>query len=351
MTGPPVASDISEPGRPKVSVVIPAYNPGAYLQEAVGSALSQATAELTLEVVVVDDGSAEPVDLGEAAGDPRVRLLHQENAGPAAARNRGVRSARGTFVAFLDADDLWLPGGLAERVKLLERWPEAGLCYGRCRPLDTEDRPVARRAAAQVRGHGPRMIFKELLQGNFIPNLTVVVPREVIERVGGFDEGPSVVAAEDFDLWLRITASCPAVATDSTVGIYRIHPGALTSGVDRACRAAETVLLKNMALAADLGVDRQLVLEALACLYHDWGRDQFHSADHPAARSPLVRSLLLAPSRGETWAFLAASLLPSSANDLLRTSGRALRSVWTGLTGGSPVGATGTDHHDRVRTS
>lgn len=115
-----------DPPRPSVSVVIPLYNKGDFVEEAVRSALAGPTPPM--EVIVVDDGSTDDgPERVEAFGDPRVRLLRQENAGVSAARNRGLELAQGDLVAFLDADDVWLPEYLSSIVDQAVEFPDCGI--------------------------------------------------------------------------------------------------------------------------------------------------------------------------------------------------------------------------------
>ena len=112
---------------PRVSVVVPLYNKEPYIGRALDSILAQTLAEI--EVIVVDDGSTDGgAGVVSARRDPRVRLIRQDNAGPGAARNRGVREARADLVGWLDADDSWEPGYLAESVRLLDDWGSAVAC-------------------------------------------------------------------------------------------------------------------------------------------------------------------------------------------------------------------------------
>jgi glycosyltransferase involved in cell wall biosynthesis len=111
---------------PAISVVIPLYNKEKYLRRAVESVLSQGAA--VREVIVVDDGSTDngPAQL-ESLGDSRVRLIRQPNGGVSAARNAGIEAATGEYVAFLDADDAWLPGFVDELLALMQQFPQASL--------------------------------------------------------------------------------------------------------------------------------------------------------------------------------------------------------------------------------
>ena len=110
----------------EISVVIPAYNHGRFLREAIDSVLAQTYAPL--EIIVVDDGSTDDTEQIVRSYGDRVRYIRQQNAGVGAARNNGIANARGEYVAFLDSDDLWLPEKLAVQVEYMRRHPECAAC-------------------------------------------------------------------------------------------------------------------------------------------------------------------------------------------------------------------------------
>ena len=113
---------------PLVSVIMPAYNARPYIEQAIRSVLDQDYAQI--ELIVVDDGSNDGTpELAEQFGN-RVKVLRQKNAGPAAARNRGFAASQGEFIAFLDADDVWLAGKASMQVRYLQNHSETGLVYG-----------------------------------------------------------------------------------------------------------------------------------------------------------------------------------------------------------------------------
>ena len=182
-----------------VSVVIASYNMGHYLVHAVQSVLSQSYPNV--EVQIVDDGSTDDTAklVRQWQSDPRVRVHTQPNAGQARAKNIGVSLSRGRFVAFLDADDLWLPG------KLRVRWScsgvaEVGVVYSDYQCMDGEGRPLAKGLTRMRRG----WVSGALLIENFVCYSAGVVRRECLERSGCFDE--TLGMGIDYDLWLRLSA-------------------------------------------------------------------------------------------------------------------------------------------------
>lgn len=198
----------AEPAPPLVSVVIPAHDSARYLGECLDSVWAQQRG-FTLEVIVVDDASADATGEIALQHGPVQLIRLQVNQGPAAARNAGIAQARGEFVAFLDADDLWPAGSLQARVCLLQRLPAAAAVFGDCRQFD-------------ARGRWPRTLFEEggfgaaawgqgglvpdgydrLLDENFITTGSVVARRSALLALGGFAADLRLV--EDLDLWLRL---------------------------------------------------------------------------------------------------------------------------------------------------
>jgi len=196
--------------RPLISVVIPAYNAVKFLSEAVASVRAQSYRPL--ELIIVDDGSRDgTADLirqfvreSEAESDPAravpVRGVFQENAGPSAARNRGVDEVKGDYLAFLDADDRWYPGKLERQWQLLERDPSVGICCCGFRIIN-ENGAETRRTAGAPEGV---LSFETLLYRNEIGSPSAVVGRTALFRqLGGFDR--NLRYCEDLEFWLRFT--------------------------------------------------------------------------------------------------------------------------------------------------
>jgi len=210
---------------PRVSVIVPVYNRPAFVGEAIGSALAQECPG-GLEVVAVDDGSTDetPRVLADlAAADARVRVIRQENAGPAHARNRAMREARGELLALLDSDDAWLPGKLAAQVALLDAHPGAAFAHSDVDEFWEDGEGAWTRRPPIVSGD----VLRTLLRRNVIHTMTVVLRRSVIEEVGDFD--PDYPPCEDWDLWLRICARHPVVGDPERRVRVRVHDGGISS--------------------------------------------------------------------------------------------------------------------------
>jgi len=240
---------------PRVSVVVPTRDRRALTAEAVESVLVQSWGDL--ELVVVDDGSIDgTADHLEASfQDPRLRVLRQENRGVSAARNRGVRETSGEWLAFLDSDDLWLPGKLERQLAAVEEAPGWEACH-------TEEvwyRYGRWANPRKVHAKHGGWIFSQCLPLCIISPSSILLRRALFDALGGFDE--SLPACEDYDLWLRLCAARPVLLLPERLTVKRNgHPGQLSQahwGLDRfRVRALWKVAL-------DPGVPREWRREAL----------------------------------------------------------------------------------------
>jgi glycosyltransferase involved in cell wall biosynthesis len=228
---------------PTVSVIIPAYNPGPYLREAVASVLAQMYTEW--ELVVVDDGSTEDVSGQVLIDDRRVRLVRQANRGLSAARNAGIEASRGELVAFLDADDLWLPHKLAAQVEALVDRPDAVLCHTQMRFIDQYGREGG------LGWGGSYRTYDELLDGCGVCASSVLIRREVLFASGLFD--PLLTAAEDYDMWLKATRLGPMIAMDEPLTLYRWHENNMSRNYKRTHRELMFILGRHLHMAKRAG--------------------------------------------------------------------------------------------------
>ena len=199
-----------------VSVVIPCYNQGRYLAEALRSV--EAQSGVAVEVIVVDDGSTDETSR-VAAAFPSVRLIRQENSGTAAARNRGIGESHGSYLLFLDADDRLVPGAIAGSVACLERDPECGFVWGRVRVVGADGKLLREPADGPEPREDP---YVALLRHNYIwsPG-SVLYRRTAVESVGGFRAFAR--GSADTDLNLRLAAAWRIGAVDRIVLEYRDH--------------------------------------------------------------------------------------------------------------------------------
>lgn len=289
---------------PLVSVVIPTYNRGELLTEAVESVLAQTYGRF--ELLVADDGSTDGTPAQMAVfRDPRIRHLRLIHSGrPSVARNQALRDAGGELIAFLDDDDLWLPDKLEKQVTLLSRIPQADFVYTDIRRLSDDGSVSDPVLQPWDKWHGK--IFDRLLLNSFLFVSTVIVRRAVLEKTGLFDE--TLAAIEDFDLWLRVTFVASAAYLDEPLVVIRRHGGGISG-------RRQLLVHENMLLVLGRARERfPLTLEqrfrlrrAVARAHTRLGLFYVNSGKISSGRRHFLRSLRLNPLQRTAWKSLARS--------------------------------------------
>ena len=286
-----------------VSVVIPAYRAARTINRAVESVLGQ-TRE-PAEVLVVDDGSPDGADLAAALaryGD-RVTLLRKPNGGAASARNHGIERARGSAIAFLDADDYWEPDKLERQVGLLDRHPEVGLTSGRWYAEQPGGaREVPREPADGVydqvwRPQGPDVLRAACC----VLTSTVLVRRDVL---GDHRFVPGLEPAEDRDMWCRLVSRAAIYVWSAPLITYWLGPGSLCRGhIDRCYESMLRVIHRH---AAALG--RRHLRRWETSTYRLWAGTLLSDGQPAAALRPAVQRLRRQPLSAEGWYILGKCL-------------------------------------------
>lgn len=213
---------------PLVSVIIPTYNRGRIVKEAIDSVLAQNFTDF--ELIVVDDGSTDNTQDILSSYKKDIIVFHQENKGVSSARNRGIVSASGQFIAFLDSDDLWLPKKLSIHVNFFNANPHALICQTEEKWLRNGIRVNPKKRHKKLSGD----IFEHSLYLCLVSPSAVMIKRSLFEKTGMFDE--SLPACEDYDMWLRVSSRYPVYLIDTQLIIKRGgHADQLSrsSGLDR----------------------------------------------------------------------------------------------------------------------
>ena len=221
-----------------VSVVIPNFNHGRFLSEAIESALEQEYRDL--EIIVVDDGSTDDSRAVVEQHGGKVRYLWQENRGLPAARNTGIRAACGQYVAFLDADDSWLPQFVSS---VMARWrqdPALGAVHTGFYSMDHDGRRLPQVGVSTV---ADDRMHERLVDGEFFVPSSVVARRECFERVGLFDE--RLRGSEDWDMWLRVAQEYRFAGIARPLVNYRIHGSNMSGDPDYMLRYQLMVAAKH----------------------------------------------------------------------------------------------------------
>lgn len=307
-----------------VSTVIAAYNAAAWIEQTVGSVLAQT--HPPKEVIVIDDGSTD--DTRERVGrfGDAVRYVYQENRGSAAARNHGIRLARGRYVAFLDHDDLWEPTKLEIQMGAMQSGEPAVWSYTDALSIDADTGRTLHRSG-QLVPLREGDVLRPLLLGNFIPFSTVVVERRVFDEIGGFDES-GTLRDLDWHMWLRIAARYPVRCIDQPLVRYRIHPGQMsnTADLDATLRSRLSVIESLAATAPERVGDIRRAAAANA--YFMVGRKWLNREERDRARRSLGSAIRHRPLHVPYWGYFLGTLIPRPVLRLIggvRRLGRMFR--------------------------
>jgi glycosyltransferase involved in cell wall biosynthesis len=296
---------------PTVSVVIATYNYGQYLPQALDSVRDQTLSDW--ETIVVDDGSTDytPQVIRPYLQEARFRYHRTENRGPSAARNTGVSLSRSPLIAFLDADDQWMPTKLARQVALFQNNPELGLVCARKQLLEADGMLYEARGASFFRGH----VLPQLFQNNFVGLSTCMTRRAVLDHVGLFDEGYR--RAEDYDLWLRIAAHYPIDFIDEALSVQRMGHASLSSSSEAMASCALQIMWRFLNNYRDDSLSPSVIRRAFADAYCSLAWAQ--RGNRPlAALASYIRALRYGLLRYNTWRAIAALAIPGPARDLIR---------------------------------
>jgi glycosyltransferase involved in cell wall biosynthesis len=223
---------------PLVSVVIPCYNQGRFLNDAIDSILRQSYANR--EVIVVDDGSTDCTREVAGSYGSQIRCIHQVNRGLSAARNAGLLEARGEYLLFLDADDYVTSEMLEQHMTVAAAQPDGSAFHGGSRDIDLQGNLLWSKEAESL-GQDP---FHQMLTRNPFPIHTITIRRTVFANVGLFDV--NLRAGEDWDMWIRLAAAgCRFVPVPRGLAIYRRHTASMSNDYARMWQAGAAVLRKS----------------------------------------------------------------------------------------------------------
>lgn len=341
-----------------VSTVVPTFNRAREMTAAVASALSQSCPEV--EVVIADDGSTDHTASLVRGLGTRVRYVRQANAGVSAARNLGLRNARGEFVAFLDSDDAWKPWKVEAQLAVLRARPDVGMIwtdmaavspegdlmqpaylrtyYGAYQQVRIEEVLECIGSLRQLWSAAPESaanapvyvgeIFPWMLLGNLVHTSTVLLRRERLLAVGGFDEALRI-SGEDYDFHLRTTYVGRIAFLDVPSTLYRIGGADQLSNPDKVIHIARNNLRTVTRALVRTGKNVPLppsLLRARIARSHAWvGEEELRHGDGRAARRSFLASLNADVWQPRLVPWLGFALLPGPVRRAVRGAVRALK--------------------------
>jgi len=288
---------------PKISVILPTYNRAALLARALRSALSQTYA--AFEVRVVDDGSSDGTQSTVAAlEDPRICYLRIDHAGPAAARNHGIRAAQGEWIAFLDSDDEWKPEKLQRQMEAVAGLPSGvGVVYTGAEYIDDDTGSIS--ALRRPPGGPVTQVFEQLLETNWFPFVSVVARRRCFDVVGLLDE--TLTSGEDREWLLRAARRFDFFGLAEPLVRVHVHRGQRQSE-DLAARIAfaETILHRYT-----VDLERRPRVRARKSV--SLGQLRLRAGDVAGARLAFVDAMRVRPTFVPAYVHFATSWGPWSA--------------------------------------
>ena len=304
---------------PEVSVVIPTYNSAQFLGEALQSVFSQTFYDY--ETIVVNDGSTDDTEKVIDLYNNRIKYILQENGGPARARNYGIKESSGKYIAFLDADDIWLPSKLEKQVLMFRQRPELAMILTGNFVVNADGVPLF-----QVEKR------KRFMEGNIAKNIflhsgvltsTVMVRKEIFDKIGLFEEDLRI--GEDDNMWIRIAANYQIELIDEPLAKYRSHPNSLTR--DK-MKLFEYVQTNIRLLSQRYGGVKEKIEDAiplkLSIMQFAMGYHFFKEQNHKEARRAFAKGIRCYIWKWQNYLYLLLSLLPISVTQKLKRIKRRL---------------------------
>lgn len=300
--------------RREVAVVLPCYNVEACLARALDSVFAQTYTDF--HTYAVDDGSLDgTVGILDTYAD-RCSFVSQPHAGPGAARNRAIRMSGSRFVAFLDADDEWMPHKLERQVALLKKDTDLGLVCSLCAVYESGKQSGSSLCVPGVASSGK--LFPHLTRNCFVFTPTVVVRRRCLEEVGLFNE--SLRVSEDFNLWLRIAARWKIALLPEVLAINHKRSGSLSAAIspEERLRSGVEALEDVQRSCPDLTPSETRALRAaLAERIYFHGSYLLSTAHTGPARQKLASVLQLQPFHWRAFAKFLFTFFPTQAYEFL----------------------------------
>lgn len=286
-----------------VSVVIASYNYGKYLPFALESALGQSYGNI--EVIVVDDGSTDdtPQVIEPYLSDPRLRYIRQANAGQPKTKNRGIAESRGEFIAFLDADDIWLLDKLERQMPLFAD-PQVGVVYCRRTWMDEQGGVLPGNERTLRRG----FVLDHIFIDNFVCFSSSVVRRRLLIEHGVFDE--TLPMGIDYDLWIRLAIRCKFDYVDAPLVRYRTGHANLSKNVERRYECAHKIMHKAVNdPEIRAGMSWWIPRSALADTWSNMAYYARKKGDFELAKSYYLKALSEIPLYTSAWKGLLCCLI------------------------------------------
>ncbi len=305
---------------PTVSIITATYNYGRYLGEAIESVLAQTFTDW--EMIVVDDGSTDntPDVIRPYLPDPRIHYHRTANQGQPTAKNTGVRLAQAPLIAFLDADDQWLPEKLEKQVPLFDRDVKIGITYTARQDITENGDLIAARPCRRLRGY----LFKESLHQTIPAFSSSMVRRSVFDDVGLFNE--SIPLAIDYEFWLRAAMRWHFDYVDEPLIRYRTGHANLSKRYKERRQLVVNYILPHILddCSGRALLTRRECAEAWATLFAKMGENDL-AVSHASSVGWNLRSIMAAPWMWMGWRGLVRGCIPNRMAARIKRTCSAMR--------------------------
>lgn len=268
----------------QVSVIIPTYNSAQYLDAAVKSVLEQTFTDY--EILIIDDGSTDKTEEVIKQFGDSVRYIRQKNQGVSVARNLGIKESVGKYVAFLDADDVWLPAKLEKQILALEKAHDSKVCYTEYISVSDDMKPTELK---RLRTNGS-VLNDLLLRGNVVgPPSALMCERVLFEKLGGFDSNLSLCA--DWEMWFRLSLATDLFFLKEPLVKYRLHDSNMSKNVKLLEEDTVRLLEKSFAIKSLPNKLKTKRKEAFAYHYIVLAKSYFRAGQYADFLRCVVRSI------------------------------------------------------------
>lgn len=293
---------------PLVSVVIPAYNASSFIAETLESVFAEDFKDF--EIIIVDDGSIDKTAEVVARFGKRIRYIYKANGGQGSARNLGIRAARGEYIAFLDADDLWTKEKLSLQIGMLQK-SDLAWVYSDAYAFDAQNGKILFRLGQLTRQRQGNVLINLFLD-DFVPTSTVIVRRWVFDIVGFFNETQLFKNRDDWDMWLRLAALYPVGLVPEPLVYYRFHATSMTHREDPTISLHGHLAVIQAAVAREPERLRSLKKRVVAKCYLGIGREFVRNSKMKQARRLFFEALKSFPFDINVYLYWLASHAPIS---------------------------------------
>ncbi len=281
----------------KISIIIPTFNRRDYITIALDSVLKQTYKDY--EIIIIDDGSSDDTKEVLKPYQDNIRYFYQDNKGIPTTRNRGIREARGDYIAFLDSDDFWLPEKLERQIECFSNNSRYGMVATRCSSI-TPDGRLRKKNRPGKSG----WVLIDLFKANFIRTSSAMIKKECFDKIGMFDE--SLPECEEYDLWLRIARKYPVGFINEPLAVYTDNPKGVSTdslaGRLQRLKVLEKDYLKEC-------IPSPIYRKRLANNYHYVGRHYLNRGEKSEGKKYLKHSIALDPVNLKILLYYASSLL------------------------------------------